>query len=118
MFDLIEIIALVLSAGLIIFALIFLRDKKILSGLIWGIMALWPLLWAGVIRLPVPQTIIWMGMNIFAIVFIWQTFLGLLFKREGANIIAMPNAIEGMYKHGISLSIGLAFVALQVLIRF
>ena len=118
MFDWIEILAAPLSLMLIVFALLSFFRKSYLVAVVFFIIAVLPMLWAGYFRLPIPQTLIWMGMNICAIIFLWQGFLGLIVKSASADFLPIPLTSSNRTQNLFSLMTGLLFAALIILTRF
>lgn len=118
MFDSIETIAGLLCLTSLVIVIFATKSQQWQVAAIFAIIAIWPLMWAGLVRIHIPQTIIWMGMCIFAILFTWQGVVGLLFKNLQNQIIPMPNQLVGWYQSLCSLVIGLAFATLIILARF
>lgn len=118
MFDWIEILAAPLSLMLIVFALLSFFRKSHFVAVIFFIIAILPMLWAGYFRLPIPQTLIWMGMNICAIIFLWQGFLGLIAKSVSTDFLPMPLMFLKRTRNLLSLITGLLFAVLIILTRF
>ena len=118
MFDWIEILAALLSLGLFICAILTLLRKSYFTAIVFLIIAILPMLWAGYFRLPIPQTLIWMGMNICAIIFLWQGFLGLITKSAGTDFLQIPPIFSNIIRSILSLITGLLFAALIILTRF
>lgn len=117
MFDLIEILAALLSLILILCAGLSLPKKHYLTALAFLILAILPLLWAGYFRLPVPQTLIWMGMNLCAIIFTWQGLAGFVLRSNNSNLLQMPMQFSRNIQNRFSVVTGLLFAVLIILTR-
>jgi hypothetical protein len=117
MVDWIEILAAPLSLALLVWAILSLRLKSYLLAVAFLVLAILPLLWAGYFRLPIPQTLVWMGMNICAIIFLWQGFLGLLTKSDSSDLMPIPYGVSTGIKNMVSLMTGLLFAVLIILTR-
>lgn len=117
MVDWIEIFAAPLSLGLFLCALLSLRGKSYFVAFVFLLIAILPMLWAGYFRLPIPQTLIWMGMNVCAIIFIWQGLLGLVTKSGGVDLMPIPPLFSSHIKNLVSLMFGLLFAVLILLTR-
>jgi len=117
MIDLIDIISVLLTIFMVILAALHFMSREKFLSFIFVIISLWPILWAGLIRLPIPQTLIWMGMNILAIIFIWQGVSGFIFKRSDNNILHLPSRFSWVIKNVTALFIGLLFAVLILLTR-
>ena len=117
MVDWIEILAAPLSLALLVWAILSLRLKSYALAFAFLVIAILPLLWAGYFRLPIPQTLIWMGMNICAIIFFWQGFLGLVTKSDSRDLMLIPFGVSSVIKNMVSLTTGLLFAVLIILTR-
>jgi len=115
MFDLIEILAALLSMILVLCAVLALPKKHYLAALAFGVLTTLPLLWAGYFRLPIPQTLIWMGMNICAIIFVWQGVVGFIFSSRSNDFLQMPLQFSKRIQNLFSLMVGLLFAILIIL---
>lgn len=115
MFDWIEILAALLSLLLILCAFLTLPRKHYFTAFAFFILAILPLIWAGYFRLPIPQTLIWMGMNICAIVFVWQGIAGLISSLGNVDFLKMPRQFSRRIQNALSLTIGFLFVMLIIL---
>jgi len=115
MFDLIDILGAILSLMLMILAVLALSIRRYLTSISFLVLSVLPLLWAGYFRLPIPQTLVWMGMNICAIVFVWQGGVGLLSKSSSSNLLEMPLQFSKRSQILLSLVIGFLFAALIIL---
>lgn len=118
MVDWIEILAAPLSLVLLAWAIVALRLKSYFMALTFLVVAILPLLWAGYFRLPIPQTLVWMGMNICAIIFLWQGFLGFVTKSGRSDLMPIPLAVSSGIQNLVSLITGLLFAVLIILTRF
>lgn len=117
MFDLIEILAAPLSLILIVFAFLSLQRKSYFTGFVFLVVAILPMLWAGYFRLPIPQTLVWMGMNICVILFLWQGFIGVVVNSSNADVLSMPLRFSKRIKGLFSCIIGAVFAVLIILTR-
>lgn len=118
MFDGIEIISIllcVLSLAMIIMGIKTREPAVVISFVLIAMLAL---LWSGIIRLPIPQTLIWMGVNISAILFIIQGLISLFTKSTESFLLKIPNRFSQLSKALISLLIGAGFAGMVILARF
>ena len=116
MVDWIETLAALLSMLLILCGILVMPKKLYLSALMFCILAILPLLWAGYFRLPIPQTLIWIGMNICAIVFMWQGIVGFV-SRSNSGFLQIPQQFSKRIQNLFSLIFGLLFAILIILTR-
>lgn len=117
MVDWIEILAAPLSLTLLVWAILSLRLESYFVAIAFLVLAILPLLWAGYFRLPIPQTLVWMGMNICAIIFLWQGCLGLAMKTDSSDLMRIPLRASSGLKNMVSLMTGLLFAVLIILTR-
>jgi len=117
MVDIIDILAAILSLILGVFAVLALPAKRYFTSMVFFVLAILPLLWAGYFRLPIPQTLVWMAMNICTIVFLWQGAVGLLSQTGSSNFLAIPLQLSKHAQSLFVLVVGLLFAALIILTR-
>jgi len=93
------------------------RGQTLAVALAVAIAAAWPLLWAGLILMPVPQTVVWLGMWALAAVFLARGVAG--YSRAFNSVFGEePFATYNRrYYSPLCLLIGAAFVALILLAR-
>ncbi len=115
MFDLIDITAIILAAFLVAVALLNIKNGRYVLALAFVLIAFIPLMWAGLIRFHIPQTLIWMSMYIFAIIFLWQGFLGLVTRSVDNHIFALPDQFGEIGRNILSILVSGVFAILIVL---
>jgi hypothetical protein len=94
------------------------RHQSLMVALALLAAALWPLMWAGLVLLPVPQSLVWLGMWALAAIFLARGFAGysaafrVLFGEEPFN------SYNRRYYSPLSVAIGGGLLALIVLARY
>ena len=93
------------------------RGQTLAVALAVAIAAAWPLLWAGLILMPVPQTVVWLGMWALAAVFLGRGIGG--YSKAFASVFGEePFATYNRrYYSPLCLIIGIGFLLLILLAR-
>ncbi len=76
--------------------------------------ALWPLMWRGLIDLPLPQFLVWLGMWVLIVVFVGRGIVGFMpfFKKSNS---AQPFAnLNARYFSPLCLLLGAGFATLMI----
>jgi hypothetical protein len=114
-YDLIQIISIILALLLGSIAVLSFRNSNFMIATVLVVVVIIPLLWSGILRLPVPQTMIWIGMNVSAMVFCWQGFMGLVSGHANSSVLPLPDELGNRGRHIASLFLGSLFILLIVL---
>lgn len=117
MFDNIEIISLLLCLLALVAIIFGVKDRQYVSVVIFMLVGLLALMWAGLVRLPIPQSLVWIGVNVFALIFTLKGLLGLISMQAKSLFFQLPVSIINPYEKILSILIGFGFIAIILLAR-